>query len=367
MDKIKGVKKKNIIAALTFSSFFIMCLTEGVTSLSYAFSKSELNEALEARIIAEELAKQKRVERKSLIQDLLNEGKRNYEVKNYETAIGLFERVTQIDPTNKTARHYINLCRDALGKELPETVTATLIKRGKDNFNKKQYSAAISDFEAALASNPNDAEAQAWLAKAKEYERLYGIKKTAKEQYKTLKVKRNVAVSEKDATEQAMMLDVDRAWLPPVRMPREEIEVEEITSPEELAEQEARKRLEEKMASIIVPAISITDADVQDLIHQLMEMTGVTIVINEGKLAELTKEKPIRISLSTANPLPLLDVLDIAFKATQLGYKVEPNYVYVSSKEDTEREQLITRTYRLKYGVRKTRKIELEKFETAKE
>ncbi|KPK41304.1 MAG: hypothetical protein AMJ78_05845 [Omnitrophica WOR_2 bacterium SM23_29] len=364
MNKRKGVKKKSTIVALTFSLFFIMYLIEGATGLSYAFSKSESNEALEAKIIAEELAKQKRVEKKSLISDLLNEGKRNYEVKNYETAIGFFERVTQIDPTNRTARHYINLCKDALGKELPETVTATLIKRGKDNFNRKQYSAAISDFESALASNPNDGEAQAWLAKAKEYERLYGVKKTAKEQYKTLRVTRKVASSEKDTAEQAMMLDVDRAWLPPVRVPREEIEIEEIISPEELAEKEAKKKLEEKMASIIVPAISITDADVQDLIHQLMEMTGVTIVIDERALAELTRDKPIRISLSTANPLPLLDVLNIAFKATQLGYKVEPNYVWISDKAAVEKEELITRTYRLKYGVRKTRKVELTEFET---
>lgn len=253
-----------------------------------------------------------------------------------------------------------------MGKEIPETVTDSLIKRGKDNYRKKQYSAAIADFETALASNPNDAEAGAWLAKAKEAESLYGKKEAAIREGKTLKTARNVSATEKNTAEQAMMLQVDRSWLPPEKLPREEIEVEEIISPEELAEQEAKEKLEEKMASIVVPAISVTDADVRDLIRQLMEMTGVTIVLDERSLAELTKEQPIRISLSTAQPIPLLDLLDIAFKTTELGYKVEPNYVWVSDRATVSKEDLVTRTYRLKYGVRKTRKVELREFETKK-
>ncbi len=366
MDIMKRVKKSGkilFLLVITFSLFFIMLLIEGTYNLSYGFSKYESSEVPEARIIAEELAKQKRTERKSLITELFNEGKKNYETKNYETAIGLFERVVQMDPTNKTARHYIDLCREATGRELPETVTGSLIKRGKDNFKKKQYSAAVADFEAALASNPNDAEAKAWLARANEMEGLSGKKKVAPERRKTLKVARDVASEEKDTTEQAMMLDVDRSWLPPEKLPREEMEIEEIISPEELAEQEAKKKLEEKMASVVVPAISVTDADVRDLIRQLMEMTGVTIVLDERSLAELTKEQPIRVSLSTANPMPLLDVLNIAFKATELGYKVEANYVWVSDKATVAKENLVTRTYRLKYGVRKIRKVELREFE----
>lgn len=205
-----------------------------------------------------------------------------------------------------------------------------------------------------------------WLEKATEAEGLYIKKVAATQERKTLAVARNVAAKEKDTSEQAMMLDVDKGWLPPQRVSRQEMEIEEIISPEELAEQEAKKQLEAKMASVVVPAISVTDADIRDLIRQLMEMTGVTIVLDERALAELTKEQPIRISISTANPMPLLDILNIAFKTTELGYKVESNYVWVSDKITVAKEELVTRTYRLKYGARKTRKVELIEFGTKK-
>lgn len=364
-----GVKRKGVIlflVFLAFNLFFIMLSIEGISNLAYALTKAESNEAIEAKIIAKDLAKQKQIERKAVISEVFDEGKKNYEAKNYETAIEFFHRVLEIDPANKTAKHYIDLCKEDMGKEVPETVTGSLVKRGKDNFRKKQYSAAVADFEAALASNPNDQEAKLWLAKAKEYEGLNAKKTVATEQRKTLNLTRKVAAKEKDTAEQSMMLQVDRSWLPPERLPREEMEIEEIISPEELAEQEARKKLEEKMGSVIVPAISITDADVQDLIRQLMEMTGVTIVLDERALTELTKEQPIRISLTTANPMPLLDILNISFKATELGYKVEPNYVWISNKATVAKEELVTRTYRLKYGVRRTKKVELTEFETTK-
>jgi hypothetical protein len=72
----------------------------------------------------------------------------------------------------------------------------------------------------------------------------------------------------------------------------------------------------------------------------------------------------LKITISTAAPMSLLDILGIAFKTTQLAYKVEKNYVYVSSKAIIMREDLVTRTYKLKYGERKTHKVELKEFET---
>lgn len=363
MNIIRGVKNKSVILfalLLTFNTFFI------ISSLEAKINESD--ESFEAKIIEEELAREKRVEKKSFVSSLFNEAKGNYDAKNYEAAKQLFEKVLQLDPKNKSARNYIELCDDAIDKEMPQTVSGSLVKRGKANYNKKQYASAIADFETALASNPNDAEAQEWLAKAEaafakggEADRLKNKKAAAIENEKETIKERGVAKAEKDAAEQAALLEVDEGWLPPEKLSREEMQVEEIISPEELAEKEAKKKLAEKMASVVVPALSVTDADVQDLIRQLMELTGVTIVVDEAKVAELTKEKPIKISLVTANPMPLLDILNIAFRTTSLGYKVEANYVLVSTKEEINKEDLVTRTYRLKYGVRQTRKVELEK------
>ena len=364
-DDVKVMGKLLFCIFLTFNLFFIISLAYDLTPRVYAISDtSAAGDSVEARIIAEELARQKKAEKKSLVNDLFDQAKREYDAKNYETSQQLFERVVQLDPKNKAASRYIEMCKEAMNKEVPETVTGSMIKRGKDNYRDKQYSAAVADFESALASNPNDAEAQAWLIKARSAEALQGKEKATKEERKWVVEERKVAKEEKDTAEQSALLDVDKGWLPPERHPKEEMQVEEVISEAERAEKEARAQLLTKMQSVIVPAISVTDADVQDLIRQLMEMTGVTIVVNEKALADLTKEQPIKISLSTATPMPLLDVLDIAFKTTQLGYKVEPNYVWVSKKSDVEQEELVTRTYKLKYGERKTREVKLREFES---
>jgi len=348
----------------TFNLFFIISLCNDFNAKAYALSDAgSSGDSTEAKIISVELAKEKKSERKSLISNLFKQAKDEYEAKDYEASKQLFERVVQLDPKNKQAVHYIELCKENTAKNVPETIAGALIKRGKANYANKQYSAATADFESALASNPNDSEAQAWLDKARQAEELDKREKTTKEERKQVKAERHVVGEEKDTAEQSALLSVEKGWLSPEKIEKEELQVEEMIPEAEKEEAEARKKLQEKMAGIIVPAISVTDADVQDLIRQLMEMTGVTIVIDEKALSDLTKEQPLKISLTTATPLPLLDVLDIAFRTTQLGYKVESNYVWVSKKTEVEKEALVTRTYKLKYGERKVREVKLKEFE----
>ncbi|MCK4816445.1 hypothetical protein KA005_11815, partial [bacterium] len=81
-------------------------------------------------------------------------------------------------------------------------------------------------------------------------------------------------------------------------------------------------------------------------------------------LAEAAGKEPLRLTFTTVNPMPLLEVLDIALRAAELNYRVEPNYIWISTPEKLEKENLVTRTYRLKYGVRRIRKVELKEFET---
>ncbi|MDD5072786.1 MAG: hypothetical protein PHX64_03215 [Candidatus Omnitrophica bacterium] len=350
---------------LAFDSFFIISLGNAFCARVYAASDADIaGDSVEARIIAQDLAKEKKVEQKSLIKDLFDQAKSEYDAKNYETAQRIFERIVQLDPKNKQAVHYVEMCKEGIVKTVPDTITGSMIKRGKANYAKKEYSAAVGDFESALAANPSDAEARDWLIKARQAEGLVAREKATKEERKYVVKDRHVTNEEKDTSEQKALLDVDRGWLPPEKTGREELQVEEVIPESEKADMEARKKLEEKMASVIVPAISVTDADVQDLIRQLTEMTGVTIVIDEKELSALTREQPLKITISTAAPMPLLDILGIAFKTTQLAYKVEPNYVYVSSRENIMREGLVTRTYKLKYGERKTRAVKLTEFET---
>lgn len=367
MDITNGVKRTVLpffCIFLTFNLFFIISLYYFAGSEAHAATGTGYsNDSLEAKIIAEDLAKQKKVEKKSLVSDLFKQAKASYDAKDYETSQKIFERVVQLDPKNKQASHYIELCKEGMAKDVPASISGTLMKRGKANYANKQYAAAIADFETALAANPSDSEARLWLEKARRGEELYSREKSTKEERKDIVNDRKVLKEEKDTAEQAALRDVDKGWLPPAAPVKEELQVEEVISEAEKAEQEAKKALVDKMRSVMVPAISVTDADIQDLIRQLMEMTGVTIVVDERELAALTKDAPIKISLSTATPMPLLDVLDIAFKTTQLGYKVEPNYVYVTSKRMRDIEDLVTRTYKLKYPERKTREVKLKEFE----
>ena len=365
-NEVKRTAGKFFVCVFSaFNLFFIISLGDDFCARVYAVADTDMAyDSVEARIIAQDLAKEKKVEQKSLIKDLFSQAKSEYEAKNYETAQQIFERIVQLDPRNKQAAHYVELCKDSVVKTVPETITGSMVKRGKANYARKEYSAAVSDFESALAANPNDPEAQAWLIKARQAEGLVGREKATKEERKYVVKDRRVTNEEKDTSEQKALLDVDRGWLPPEKTGREELQVEEVIPEQERLDAEARKKLEEKMASVIVPAISVTDADVQDLIRQLTEMTGVTIVIDEKELSALTKEQPLKITISTAAPMSLLDILGIAFKTTQLAYKVEKNYVYVSSKKIIMQEALVTRTYKLKYGERKTHKVELKEFET---
>ena len=343
---------------LAFSLFFIISLCNGFCAKAYAVGDSgSAGDSVEARLIAQDLAKEKKAEHKFLVTDLFNQAKAEYDAKNFETAQQIFEKIVQIDPKNKQAVHYVQLCKEGIVSTVPETITGSMVKRGKANYVSKEYSAAIADFESALAANPNDQEAQAWLAKAQQADGLSTREKVTKEERKYVIKDRHVTNEEKDTSEQKALLDVDRGWLPPEKTNKEEMVIEEVIPEQERLDTEARKKLQEKMASVIVPAISVTDADVQDLIRQLTEMTGVTIVIDEKSLAALTKEQPMKITISTVSPMPLLDVLDIAFKTTQLAYKVETNYVYVTSRANREKEDLVTRTYKLKYGQRSTHSI----------
>ena len=349
---------------LAFGLFFIISLCNGFCGKAYAAGDmAGGNDSVEAKLIAQDLAKEKKAEHKSLVADLFNQAKGEYDAKNYETAQQMFEKIVQIDPKNKQAVHYVEMCKDGIKQTVPETIMGSMVKRGKANYASKEYSAAVSDFESALAANPNDAEAQAWLAKAQQAEGLTSREKATLAERKYIKKDRHVTNEEKDTTEQQALLEVDRGWLRPEKNNKEDLQVEEVIPESERIEAAARQKLEVKMASVIVPAISVTDADVQDLIRQLTEMTGVTIVIDEKALAALTKEQPLKITISTATPMPLLDVLGIAFKTTQLAYKVEQNYVYVSSRENIMKEALVTRTYKLKYGERKTHEVKLKEFE----
>jgi hypothetical protein len=218
----------------------------------------------------------------------------------------------------------------------------------------------VEDFQNALILDYENKDILAWLKKSR---RRVTLEKTETETLDTDK-DINLATKEKELQEKQSMLEVEKSYQPPAKPERKPVEIEEIVSPEEEREEKAKQELLARLQAKMVPAVSLTEADIRDVIRQLMDITGVTIVIDEGALAKAAGGGVLKITFNTVNELPLLEVLNIALKATELGYRVEPNYIWISTPDKLAKEDLVTRTYRLKYGVRRVRKVELEKFET---
>ena len=301
---------------------------------------------------------------KALIEHFYDEGERLFEEGDYETAIEQFSRILEIDPKHRKAKSGVKKIKRKLKEEIraksPEVMAKQLLRSGRMKYRAKDYDGAIEDFEDALDLDYTDKEILEWLKRAR---RRKSIERGKEEESDFLK-ETEVAAQHKAAQERAAMLEVETAYLPPKRPERKPVEIEEMISPEEERGEKARQKLLKKLQEKTVPAVSLADADIRDVIRQLMEITGVTIVIDEGALATVAGKEPLRLTFTTVNPMPLLEVLDIALRAAELDYKVEPNYIWVSTPEKLEKAELVTKTYRLRYGVRRIRKVELKEFET---
>ena len=302
---------------------------------------------------------------KVLIDYFYRDGKKLFQEENYMAAADQFSHVLEIDPGHKGAKKGLRAVRKELEKKRleksPPVMAKKLLKSGRLKYVDRDYEGAIEDFQNALVLDHTNKDVMKWLKRA--HHRLK-LKETNAEQDDVLK-DIEIAKREKAVQERLAMLDVEKAYLPPKGPERMPVEIEAIISPEEEREEKKRQELMEKLREKMVPAISLTNADIRDAIRQFMEITNVTIIIDEGALAEAVGKKPLKLTFSTVNPLPLLEVLDIALKATELCYRVEPNYIWISTPEKLEKENMVTRIYRLKYGARRIRKVEIKEYKSS--
>lgn len=327
---------------------------------------SPANAAGDAKKAADLMISEKKIEKekeKSILKYFTDEGKRLLADGNYDAATEQFSRALEVDSDNADAKRGLNAVQVKMGErretESPSVMAKKLLKSGQEKYRAKDFDGAILDFQNALVLDCENGDILEWLKKAR---RQGGMNKARVDQ-KDLDKDTDLATQEKTVQEKTAMLDVEKAYQPPVKPERKPMEIEEIVSPEEEREENARQALMKKLSEKMVPAVSLAEADIRDVIRQLMDITGVTIVIDEGALAKAGEGAPLKITFSTVNELPLLEVLNIALRATDLSYRVEPSYIWVSTPEKLSKENFVTKTYRLKYGVRRIRKVELEKFE----
>ena len=339
-----------------YATFIIFAINQ---SIGYAIDDAK--KAEELMVTEKKIEEEKE---KALIEHFYNEGKRLIEEGSYAGAIEQFARILEIDPKHRKAKSGIKKAKQKMRKEKieasPKAMARKLLKSGRKKYAGKDFDEAIEDFQAALVLDYTNKDVLEWIKRAR---RRKGLEE-AEQRKRDIVRETEVATGRKEAHEKLAMLEVEKAYLPPEKPERRPVEIEELVSPEEAMEEKARQELLKKLKKKMVPAVSLTDADIRDVIRQLMEITNVTIVIDEGALAKAAGVQPLRLTFSTVNPMPLLAVLDIALRATELDYRIEPNYIWISTPEKLEQENLVTKTYRLRYGVRRIRKVELKEFET---
>lgn len=321
----------------------------------------------DAKRAAELMISEKKIEKekeRAMIKYFIDEGDRLLAGGDYDMAAEQYSRAMEIDSANYEAKNGIRNVRRKMEQvkkvESPAAMAGKLFKSGQDKYRSADYEGAIEDFQNALILDYENKDILEWLKKTRRRQTLDNTRTDTFDAEKDI----NVAAEEKTLHEKRAMLEVEKAYQPPEKPERKIVEIEEIISPEEEREERAKQELLNKLKQKMVPAVSLAEADIRDVIRQLMDITEVTIVIDEGALAKVSGGSQLKITFSTVNELPLLEVLNIALRATELSYRVEPNYIWISTPEKLAKEDLVTKTYRLKYGVRRVRRVELKEFET---
>ncbi len=362
--------RKNLLVSMV--SFFIF--------LAISVPLYAQGSKTEAEDLAEKISRQKRIQQEQkemLVDGYTAKGRALYKKGEYHQALEEFLLAQKLDPYNKEIFQYVNNCKQRIDK----LATKHFLK-GVKLYNKGELVGAADEFGLVSEVSSKHKESQDYLARIEEQLKNLGLGTEAKgtgkpgQEKKSERKSRQQVVAQrlrelekqkmatellKKAQEASLMLEVDEAYLPPSRHERKE--EEEIETPQEKKEREeteAKAKLIEQMKSITIPALSLTDADIRDVIRQLMNMTGVTIVLDEAALAKVAGEGTVRITFTTVNPIPLLDLLELALKATGLGYKVEPAYIWISDKDMLTKEELVTKVYKLKYGAKKSRSVSVK-------
>jgi glutaredoxin len=123
-------------------------------------------------------------------------------------------------------------------------------------------------------------------------------------------------------------------------------------------DEEKRRELKKKVKEIYLPAMSFNEVPIPNVVKQLTDMTRIAIFIDSAVL-----EEPANVTFKTVAPLNLEALLDAMLETVGLSLKVEPELIRISTPKRLESETLVTKVYPLKYGVRKTRKVELKEYE----
>jgi len=109
-----------------------------------------------------------------------------------------------------------------------------------------------------------------------------------------------------------------------------EQKTEKKVSEEEAAIEKLRKKAMAKTVTL-----EFEQASFRDVIKFLADATGLDLIIDESVFKEKisdTKSAPVTIRLRN---MPLLEALDILLATRGLGYEIRPDYIWITSAENT--------------------------------
>ncbi|NOX96975.1 MAG: hypothetical protein GXO98_02730 [Nitrospirae bacterium] len=127
---------------------------------------------------------------------------------------------------------------------------------------------------------------------------------------------------------------------------------QQVEKGQETKKEKVREEPEKRGIKTLV-AVDFKNTDLSKVIFYLSKMSGLNIAFDERAIEEL---KNPRVSIYTPKRIPLTDILDLVLKAKGLDYVIKKNYVWITKKGQ---EEAVSKTYRLKYGIRNLRAIEL--------
>ncbi len=90
--------------------------------------------------------------------------------------------------------------------------------------------------------------------------------------------------------------------------------------------------LSEQLNRITVPALDFVDVEFNTVMAKLSQLSGVPIESDESAIKRTEMKQSLRVTLMTAEYLPLTDVLAILLAGTNLNYRVEENQIFISDQ-----------------------------------
>lgn len=201
-----------------------------------------------------------------------------------------------------------------------EVDALTFVEEARIHWANLEFNEALNKLQAALKLKPNDKKILMLFDEIRQNKLVYEKHKIETEQ---------------EALQKERILETDKAWLMQEPKAITELEKQKIAIPDALKEKASKK----------ISSLDFSDAQLAEVIEYLSKVSAVNIIMDE---AVVSHAGSITIHLKEVT---LVQALESVLRTKGLGYRFEKDFIWVSTKENIEREDLVTRIYHLSQGL----------------